>query len=291
MTGQGRVAQQARMLAAESVAESRTAMGRAVDAANGFIRGKAPAINRTVRVMGYEAAGSLAQLPPTRRTQVYNEIREQVESLVGAPEAMIQGMEVGVQRLSLSDPALAQAMNLRAATGLYAMRDAIPDHKKLNVLSGEPDRASPEQEKHFLRVVQAVNRPETLAEEVAQGYVHQATIETVRKVYPQQYSLIVTSVADTARKVKQLDYYRRLLLGDLTGMNYDATQESAFIAAMEQDYSQTPEQSAALGQVQQMQAQGNAQAVAFAQAARRLPGSTASTANRHRSDLERLANT
>ncbi len=288
MTGQGRVAQQARGLAAESVAESRTAMGQAVDAASSFMRGQAPALNRTVRVMGYEAAGSLAQLPPTRRTQVYNEIREQVEGLVGAPEAMIQGMEVGVERLSLSDPELAQAMNLRAAMGLYAMRDAIPDHKKLNVLSGQPDRASPEQEKHFLRVVQAANRPETLAEEVAQGYVHEATIQTVRKVYPQQYALMVTAISDSARKVKGLDYYRRLLLGDLTGMNYDATQESSFIAAMEQADSQTPEQAAALGQVQQMQAQGNAQAIAFQQAARRLPGSTGSTAQGHRNDLERL---
>ena len=88
-----------------------------------------------------------------------------------------------------------------------------------------------------------------------------------------------------------MPYYTRLLLGDLTGMNFDATQEASFISAMESDYSQTPEQSAALGQVAAMQAQGNAQAVAYQQAARRLPGSTASTAQKHRSDLERLANT
>ncbi len=291
MLGAGPSLQRTKGVAAQAVSDARSSLGNAVGRANEAIKGRVPGALPAVRVMGWSAVGSLAALPETKREKAYNELREQIEALAGAPEAMVQGMEVGTRGLIDVDPSLAQSLSLGASKGLYTMLDAIPDHKKLNPMSGQPDRASPEQQKHFLRVVQAVNRPETLADEVAQGFVHESTLQTVRHVYPQTYALLITSMSATARKEKSVPYYTRLLLGDLTGMNFDATQEAAFISAMDRDYTQTPEQSAAMGQVAAMQAQGNAQAVAYQQAARRLPGSTASTAQKHRSDLERLANT
>ncbi len=223
----------------------------------------------------------------------YTQLSDDLDQVAGSPQAMLTGLSAATESLYDADPSGAYAGAYGDAVGkalAYAVQH-MPT-TTADPLTGQALPPARAEIKEWFYALEALDDPNVICEYVATGLVKQSGVQAVREAYPQQFAQYVLAFAQKALATgSKLTYAQKLILGEVTGMNLDPTEESSFIMAMNQDYSQTPGQSAALGQVQQMQAQGNAQAIAFQQAARRLPGSTASTAQKHRSDLERLGQT
>ncbi|MCP4238970.1 MAG: hypothetical protein GY772_00215 [bacterium] len=220
----------------------------------------------------------------------YEELSSVFNQLSGSPEAMLSGLGSITEGMYAADPtgeyagAYGDSIAKSFAYAVQHMPTTTADP-----LTGEALPPARAEIKEWFYALEALDDPNVICEYVATGLVKQSGVQAVREAYPEQFAQYVLAFAQKALATgSKLTYAQKLILGEVTGMNLDPTEESSFIMAMNQDYSQTPEQSAALGQVAAMQAQGNAQAVAFQQAARRLPGSTGSTAQGHRNDLERL---
>ncbi len=223
----------------------------------------------------------------------FEEVSTAMREVSGSPQGMLLGLSAMTESLYDADPTgeLAGSYGDTVSAALGYAIEQMPN-VVVDPLTGEALPPAKAAIKEWFHCLDALHDPNVICEYVATGLVKQSGVQAVREAYPQQFAQYVLAFAQKALATgSKLTYAQKLILGEVTGMNLDPTEESSFIMAMNQDYSQTPEQSAALGQVAAMQAQGNAQAVAFAQAARRLPGSTASTAQKHRSDLERLGQT
>ncbi|MCP4590339.1 MAG: hypothetical protein GY842_06330, partial [bacterium] len=220
----------------------------------------------------------------------YTQLSDDLDQLSGSPQAMLTGLSSATESLYDADPsgAFAGAYGDTVARALAYAVQHMPS-TPADPLTGQSLPPARAEIKEWFYTLEALDDPNVICEYVATGLVKQSGVQAVREAYPEQFAQYVLAFAQKALATgSKLTYAQKLILGEVTGMNLDPTEESSFIMAMNQDYSQTPEQSAALGQAQQMQAQGNAQAIAFQQAARRLPGSTGSTAQGHRNDLERL---
>lgn len=220
----------------------------------------------------------------------YTQLSDDLDQLSGSPQAMLTGLSSATQSLYDADPsgAFAGAYGDTVSRALAYAVQHMPS-TTADPLTGQSLPPARAEIKEWFYALEALDDPNVICEYVATGLVKQSGVQAVREAYPEQFAQYVLAFAQKALATgSSLTYAQKLILGEVTGMNLDPTEESSFIMAMNQDYSQTPEQSAALGQAQQLQAQGNAQAIAFQQAARRLPGSTGSTAQGHRNDLERL---
>ncbi len=220
----------------------------------------------------------------------YTQLSDDLDQLSGSPQAMLTGLSSATQSLYDADPsgAFAGAYGDTVARALAYAVQHMPS-TPADPLTGQSLPPARAEIKEWFYTLEALDDPNVICEYVATGLVKQSGVQAVREAYPEQFAQYVLAFAQKALATgSSLTYAQKLILGEVTGMNLDPTEESSFIMAMNQDYSQTPEHSAAMGQVHQMQAQGNAQAVAYQQAARRLPGSTGSTAQGHRNDLERL---
>ena len=221
----------------------------------------------------------------------FEEMRSSLEQL--GPDALIAATGtltapyMSVDGTGEMSAVVAQRMTAQWAYVMDQMPSGEPDP-----LTGRTYPVANAEARGFLHMLDALGDPTgVIGEYVATGLVRPEGLQAIQENHPEIFAQMALGIMQHATEMKAVSYPNRLTLSEVFGVDADATVEPAFVAAMNQEFSQTPEQAAALGQAQQMQAQGNAQAIAFQQAARRLPGSTASTAQKHRSDLERLANT
>ena len=112
---------------------------------------------------------------------------------------------------------------------------------------------------------------------MATGLVRPEGLQAIQENHPEIFAQMALGIMQHATEMKEVSYPNRLTLSEVFGVDADATVEPGFVAAMnaEYSYSHTAEQASVAGQA--------AAGAAYAVAARALPPSSRSIADKEKS--------
>jgi hypothetical protein len=188
---------------------------------------------------------------------------ERVVENAANPEAFVGRVAERVASVGAQAPGLAQDMQETAERAqaflvTKAPRRPVGPLGDVPALRG-PWKPSEMQLAKWTAYVRAVESPASVLEDAASGSLTTEAVEALGAVYPDLLADIRSRVlSEVAAHPKALDYSQRLALGQLLGLQLDASQSPAFIAAAQ-----------AAHQAQPAKPQGNASA-ASPRASKRL---------------------
>ena len=201
-------------------------------------------------------------------SQRYAELSEAVTEVGGSPQGMLLGLSVLTEPLHEADPTgeMGGMYGDSTAQAFSYLAEVMPTGAR-DPLSGAMVAPAPSECREWLSAADALCDPAAaMGEMVATGLVRQSAVEAVRTCYPELFAQLSMAYAEGAAEAgADYPYAKRMTLWHATGLEIDQTMTDSFLLTASSEFSQTPEQSAAVGQPAAMQAQG------FAQAAARMP--------------------
>ena len=207
----------------------------------------------------------------------FEEMRSSLEQL--GPDALIAATGtltapyMSVDGTGEMSAVVAQRMTAQWAYVMDQMPTGEPDP-----LTGRTYPVSNAEARGFLHMLDALGDPTgVIGEYVATGLVRPEGLQAIQENHPEIFAQMALGIMQHATQMKAVSYPNRLTLSEVFGVDADATVEPGFVAAMnaEYSYSHTAEQASVAGQA--------AAGAAYAVAARALPPSSRSIADKEKS--------
>jgi len=207
----------------------------------------------------------------------FEEMRSSLEQL--GPDALIAATGtltapyMSVDATGEMSAVVAQRMTAQWAYVMDQMPTGEPDP-----LTGQTYPVANAEARGFLHMLDALEDPTgVVGEYVATGLVRPEGLQAIQQNHPEIFAQMALGIMQHATEMKEESYPNRLTLSEVFGVDADATVEPGFVAAMnaEYSYSHTAEQASVAGQA--------AAGAAYAVAARALPPSSRSIADKEKS--------
>lgn len=212
--------------------------------------GTAGATLRTGRALAAVGFGRMVTGNPEERANEYHEIQTQLRELVANPQLLSDNLALATSGVAELSEEAADAMNQTAVRGLHYLVGHSPPVASDPLFPGRM-AAPPSQSAidDFVTRYEAIHDPTKLLRDFANNTLSQATVETVRNVYPEIFTSYQVAMSELLTEVDPgtLPYQTRMALSTFLGSRTDATLSSGFVMAMQGRSAQTPEQASAQG--------------------------------------------
>lgn len=181
---------------------------------------------------------------PESRAEEYDAVVEQVRTLVGNPQAMVDRVGLVTENLASVHPNAAAVASQSMVAGLHHLADNLPPVSLPSPFPGQKQRRPSFGEmEDFVRRYEAIEDPFILLDRIADGSLTAAHVEAVNATYPRLLQAIRAEITTIMGDLQTLPpYTQRSRLGLLLGAPVDPTLDQRFIGAMQQTYAQTSEQ-------------------------------------------------
>ena len=190
-------------------------------------------VTRAVRV-------GLAGASAASVEQRFRERARQIDEAQQDPQRTIDRIAAQTRDLATAAPNVAASVGATVTRGQAYLAATRPQGRRLAgqlfAPSTEP-QPSPEQQREWLRRVEAVDDPMVVLDALREGTIDRAQVDAIRNVYPQLYARIreeaLRQIGDAAAP---LSYQDRIRLGILLDAPTDPSLEPATLATLQQTY-------------------------------------------------------
>lgn len=190
-------------------------------------------VTRAVRV-------GLAGASAASVEQRFRERARQIDEAQQDPQRTIDRIAAQTRDLSTAAPNVAASVGATVTRGQAYLAATRPQGRRLAgqlfAPATEP-QPSPEQQREWLRRVEAVDDPMVVLDALREGTIDRAQVDAIRNVYPQLYARIreeaLRQIGDAAAP---LSYQDRIRLGILLDAPTDPSLEPATLATLQQTY-------------------------------------------------------
>lgn len=190
-----------------------------------------------------------ADLRAEETEEEFQAVRADFLDLANDPNLLMDRMAASAASIEDIDLELADEFQMGMLRGVDYLSDHLPKPVQ-DPLFPDRDLAPPSRSEMdaFLERYHALEDPLSILHGVAEGTLSLEAANAVRSVYPALYGNLVAGIAGVLAEFKpdEISYQTRVHLGTLLGMDTDPSLQPGFLAILQNQGAQTPEQDRAI---------------------------------------------
>ncbi len=177
---------------------------------------------------------------PNSILNAFRRRQEELNEMVGNPEALAKDLEDKLNGVAEVDPNLARQMALQTARKLQFIHSKMPQSPTAGL--GQLDLWHPSETAiaKWARYIRAAEDPISVLKDMREGRLSHEAAETVAVVYPEVYDTTKLQLMEIMSEVDTVPYRQRQQVGILYNAAVDYSQQLEFMAAMQQNFTPTP---------------------------------------------------